>query len=91
MGGFQRCPGVSLQNIFWGLLLGNLLAVLSWRYLCAPIAVKARYTLYYHLEKIAGGNLAKFYNLANGVLFCFLAGAGVPRLWCGGLEAVGGD
>ena len=67
--------GVSLQNIFWGLLLGNLLAVLSWRYLCAPIGVKARYTLYYHLEKIAGGNLVKFYNLANGVLFCFLAGA----------------
>ena len=58
---------------------------------CANSAVKARYTLYYHLEKIAGGNLAKFYNLANGVLFCFLAGAGVPRLWCGGLEAVGGD
>lgn len=67
--------GVSLQNIFWGLLVGNLLATLSWRYLCAPIAVKARYTLYYHLEKIAGGNLVKFYNVANGVLFCFLAGA----------------
>jgi NCS1 family nucleobase:cation symporter-1 len=27
------------------------------------------------LEKIAGGNLVKCYNLANGVLFCFLAGA----------------
>lgn len=67
--------GVSLQNIFWGLLVGNLLAVLCWRYLCAPIAVNARYTLYYHLEKIAGGNLVKFYNVANGVLFCFLAGA----------------
>lgn len=67
--------GVSLQNIFLGLLVGNLLAVLSWRYLCAPIAVSARYTLYYHLEKIAGGNLVKLYNLANGVLFCFLAGA----------------
>ncbi len=67
--------GVSLQNIFWGLLVGNLLAVFSWRYLCAPISVKSRYTLYYHLEKIAGGNLVKFYNLANGLLFCFLAGA----------------
>jgi purine-cytosine permease-like protein len=67
--------GVSLQNIFWGLLVGNFLAVLSWRYLCAPIAVGARYTLYYHLEKIAGGQLVKVFNLANGVLFCFLAGA----------------
>lgn len=67
--------GVSLQNIFLGLLVGNLLAVLSWRFLCAPIGVSARYTLYYHLEKLAGGNLVKLYNVANGVLFCFLAGA----------------
>jgi purine-cytosine permease-like protein len=67
--------GVSLQNIFVGLLLGNLLAVLSWRYICAPIATQARLTLYYHLEKIAGKHLVIIYNLANGMLFCFLAGA----------------
>ncbi len=67
--------GVSLQNIILGLLIGNLLAVLSWRYLCAPISVHARYTLYYHLENLAGGWLVKVYNLANGILFCFLAGA----------------
>jgi len=67
--------GVSLQNIFIGLLLGNLMAVLSWRYLCAPIATQARLTLYFHLEKIAGDKLVKVYNLANGILFCFLAGA----------------
>ena len=46
--------GVSLQNIVLGLLVGNLLAVLSWRYLCAPIATRARLTLYNHLERIAG-------------------------------------
>ncbi len=67
--------GVALKDVFLGLLVGNLLAVLSWRYLCAPIATKARMTLYFQLEKIAGGNLVKLYNLANGVLFCFLAGA----------------
>ncbi len=67
--------GVSLQNIFIGLLLGNLLAVLSWRFICAPIATQARLTLYYHLEKIAGNKLVILYNLANGILFCFLAGA----------------
>ncbi|MDQ8187901.1 hypothetical protein [Pelagicoccus sp. SDUM812002] len=67
--------GVTLQNVFIGLLLGNMLAVLSWRFVCAPIATKARLTLYFHLEKIAGGGLVKVYNLANGVLFCFLAGA----------------
>lgn len=67
--------GVALGDIFWGLLFGNLLAVLSWRFICAPIAVKARMTLYYQLEKIAGSGLVKIYNLANGILFCFLAGA----------------
>jgi len=67
--------GISLPNVIFGLLVGNLLAVLSWRYLCAPIATKARITLYYHLEKIAGSGLVKLYNLANGILFCFLAGA----------------
>ena len=67
--------GVSAFDLIVGLLLGNLLAVLSWRFLTAEIAVKHRLTLYYHLEKICGRKLVKFYNVANGVLFCFLAGA----------------
>ena len=65
--------GVTLPNIILGLLVGNLMAVLFWRFLCAPIATKARLTLYYHLEKIAGTGLVKLYNFANGLLFCFLA------------------
>ncbi len=67
--------GVSAFDLIIGLLLGNLLAVLSWRFLTAEIAVKHRLTLYYHLEKICGKRLVVFYNLLNGVLFCFLAGA----------------
>lgn len=67
--------GVGAFDLIFGLLLGNLLAVLSWRYLTAPIAAKARLTLYYQLEKICGRNLVFIYNLANGILFCFLAGA----------------
>jgi len=67
--------GVSAFDLIVGLLLGNFMAVLSWRYLTAEIAVKNRLTLYYQLEKICGRNLVTFYNLANGVLFCFLAGA----------------
>ncbi len=58
-----------------GLLLGNILAVLTWRFLVTPIAMAKRMTLYYQLERIAGGSLVKFYNLVNGILFCFLAGA----------------
>ncbi len=67
--------GASLQDLILGLLLGNILAVLTWRYLVVPIAISKRMTLYYQLERIAGGSLVKFYNVINGILFCFLAGA----------------
>jgi purine-cytosine permease-like protein len=67
--------GVSAFDLIIGLLLGNFLAVLSWRFLTAEIAVKHRLTLYYQLERICGKKLVTFYNVANGLLFCFLAGA----------------
>lgn len=67
--------GVSAFDVVVGLLAGNVLAVLSWVFLCAPIATRARLTLYYQLEKICGRRLVTLYNLANGVMFCFLAGA----------------
>lgn len=67
--------GASAFDLVIGLLLGNALAVLSWMFICAPIATRSRLTLYYHLEKICGRHLVILYNLANGVMFCFLAGA----------------
>lgn len=67
--------GVSAGDLVFGLLLGNLLAVLSWAFLCAPIAVRERITLYYKLEKICGKNLVTVYNLVNALMFCFLAGS----------------
>ncbi|MBP8303623.1 MAG: hypothetical protein KBE04_05800 [Phycisphaerae bacterium] len=67
--------GVGAFDLLVGLLVGNLLAVLSWRFVTAPIATRYRLTLYYQLERICGRNLVILYNLANGVLFCFLAGA----------------
>jgi len=67
--------GVSAIDLVLGLLVGNLLAVLSWAFMTAPIATKARLTLYYQLEKICGRKVVIIYNLFNGVMFCFLAGA----------------
>ena len=67
--------GVSAFDVLVGLLFGNLLAVLSWTFITAPIATRTRITLYYQLEKICGGRLVNIYNLANGLMFCFLAGA----------------
>jgi len=67
--------GVAAGDLVLGLLVGNLLAVLSWAFLCAPIATKERITLYYMLEKICGPKLTIFYNLVNALMFCFLAGS----------------
>jgi len=67
--------GVAAFDVLVGLLVGNLLAVLSWRYITAPIAIKHRFTLYYQLEKIGGRKLNLIYNFANGLLWCFIAGA----------------
>jgi len=67
--------GIGAFDLVVGLLIGNALAVLSWFFLTAPIATKARLTLYYQLEKITGRKLVTLYNLANGIMFCFLAGA----------------
>ncbi len=62
-------------SLIAGLLLGNLMAVLTWRFVTAPIAVRARLTLYHQLERICGRGFVSLYNLMNGLLFCFLAGA----------------
>ena len=67
--------GVSAFDFIFGLLAGNLLAVLSWMLFTAPIATRARLTMYYQLEKICGRKLVSAYNLANGVMFTVLAGA----------------
>jgi len=67
--------GANAFDLIVGLLLGNVLAVLTWRYLTATIATSERLTLYYKLEKISGPKLTLLYNFANGILFCCLAGA----------------
>ena len=67
--------GVGTSDILWGLIFGNLLAVLSWGLICAPIAVKTRLTLYAYLEKITGINTVRLYSIVNGIMFCVLAGA----------------
>ena len=41
--------GVGAIDLVLGLLIGNLLAVLSWTLMTAPIATRVRLTLYYKL------------------------------------------
>jgi len=75
IGAFFVLHGVTAKDLFVGLLIGNLLAVLSWTFICAPIAIRTRLTLYWYLRKIAGPGLTIIYNFANAVLYCILAGA----------------
>lgn len=67
--------GVGAVDVLIGLLFGNLLAVLTWGLITAPIATDTRLTLYAYLEKIAGPGTIKLYSVVNGILFCVLAGA----------------
>ncbi|HSJ69863.1 MAG TPA: hypothetical protein VK921_19435 [Anditalea sp.] len=67
--------GASAFDLVTGLLVGNILAVLSWAFFTGKISVKTRLTLYYQLEKIAGKKFTLVYNVINAGLFCFLAGA----------------
>jgi hypothetical protein len=66
--------GTSVADVVVGLAIGNLLAVLSWALVCAPIAVQTRLTLYWYLRKIGGPFLTLIYNVLNAALFCVLAG-----------------
>jgi cytosine permease len=75
IGAFFVLHGVGVRDLLIGLLVGNLLAILSWTFICAPIATRTRLTLYWYLRKIAGPGLTMIYNVANAVLYCVLAGA----------------
>jgi cytosine permease len=67
--------GVSASDLFLGLIVGNILAVLSWAFYCAPLAVRTRLTLYWQLRKISGPYINFVYSIVNAIMFCFLAGA----------------
>ncbi|MDO8834040.1 MAG: hypothetical protein Q7V01_00510, partial [Vicinamibacterales bacterium] len=67
--------GVSAFDAVVGLLLGNVLAVLSWGFMCAPIAVRERLTVYWQIRKIAGPYLTVVYSGAFALVLCLLAGA----------------
>ncbi len=67
--------GVTAGDLVSGLLIGNLLAVLSWAFITSPIATARRLTLYYQLERISGVQVVRWYNLVNALMFCFLAGS----------------
>ena len=67
--------GAKTMDIILGLLIGNILAVLSWTLITTPIAVETRLSLYTYLNKIAGDSMSKLYNWANVIIFTVISAA----------------
>lgn len=67
--------GAKTVDILLGLLIGNVLAVLSWTLITSPIAVETRLSLYTYLNKIAGDYMSKLYNWANVLIFTVISAA----------------
>lgn len=67
--------GAKTMDIIVGLLIGNILAILSWTFITAPIAVETRLSLYTYLKKIAGGKMSKLYDWANVLIFTVISAA----------------
>lgn len=67
--------GATTMDIIIGLLIGNVLAVLSWTLITSPIAVDTRLSLYTYLKKIAGSNMSKLYDWANVLIFTVISAA----------------
>ncbi len=67
--------GVTAPDLFIGLIIGNILAVLSWALYCAPIAVRTRLTVYWQIRKICGPYLTFIYGILYALILCLLAGA----------------
>ena len=67
--------GAKTMDIILGLLIGNILAVLSWTFITSPIAVDTRLSLYTYLNKIAGDSMTKLYNWANVIIFSVISAA----------------
>tara|TARA_R110002049_G_scaffold4601_5_gene32634 strand:- start:886946 stop:888688 length:1743 start_codon:yes stop_codon:yes gene_type:complete len=67
--------GATTMDILVGLLIGNILAILSWTLITTPIAVQTRLSLYTYLHKIAGDSMSDLYNWANVLIFTVISAA----------------
>ena len=67
--------GATTKDILIGLLIGNILAILSWTLITTPIAVQTRLSLYTYLHKIAGDSMSELYNWANVLIFTVISAA----------------
>lgn len=67
--------GASFVDVLIGLAIGNALAVLSFRFLTAPIATQTRMSVYTYLGRVAGGATSKIFNGVNAFIFAIISAA----------------
>ncbi|WP_433799920.1 purine-cytosine permease family protein [Actinomycetospora sp. CA-084318] len=67
--------GAEIVDVLIGLAIGNLLAVLSYRFVTAPIATRTRLSVYTFLDRVDGGLTSKLYNGVNAVVFAVISAA----------------
>lgn len=69
--------GCTATDIIIGLIIGNIMAVLSFTFFCAVLATDTRLSLYTYLNRVFGRNMQKVYNAVLGVGLSLLAAAGI--------------
>lgn len=67
--------GAGIMDILVGLMIGNILAVMSFWLITTPIATKARVSLYTYLDMIGGASVSRLYNVANAIIFAVISAA----------------
>jgi len=67
--------GATIEDILIGLLIGNILATMSFALITAPIAVKTRLSLYSYLDQHMGDWFSRLYNGANVLIFVAISAA----------------
>ncbi len=75
LGPLMVMHGVSAGDFFLGLLFGNILAVLSWAFFCAPVGVKTRLTIYWQIRKTCGPYLSIAYSAFYAIMLILMGGA----------------
>lgn len=67
--------GAEIVDVIIGLAIGNALAVLTYRFITAPIAVRTRMSVYTYLNRTMGRLMTWLYNAANAIVFAIISAA----------------
>jgi len=66
--------GATFSDMVVGSLIGNAMAVLAWRFVCAPLAVQKRFSTYYAVKRICGDKFLALYNVFIALVLGGIAG-----------------